>query len=64
MGAAPSRGQLSVTYFVDDLARWLAIAEANGVADLGRGAGIYGGGRMATVTTPAGLRIDLVEQEK
>ena len=59
---APSRGQLSVTYFVDDLARWLANAEANGITDLGRGAGIYGRGRMATVMTPAGLRIDIVEK--
>ncbi|MGE0583136.1 MAG: VOC family protein [Steroidobacteraceae bacterium] len=59
---APSRGQLSVTYFIDDLAGWLGRPAANGVTDLGQGAGIYGAGRMATVTTPAGLRIDVVER--
>jgi len=61
---APSRGQLSVTYFVDDLARWLAPPRADAVTDLGRGAGIYGPGRMATLSTPAGLRIDLVERAR
>lgn len=59
---APARGQLSLTYFVDDLAPWLAKAGQCEATDLGHGAGIYGPGRIATVTTPAGLRIDLVEK--
>lgn len=57
---APARGQLSVTYFVDDLARIVSRA-AGHVSDLGRVASIYGRARMATLTTPAGLRIHLVE---
>ncbi|MBV6423656.1 MAG: hypothetical protein NAOJABEB_01457 [Steroidobacteraceae bacterium] len=59
---APARGQLSITYAVEDLSPWLAGSPANSVKLLGRGAGIYGAGRMATLTTPAGLRVDLVER--
>lgn len=64
LARAPSRGQLSITYFVADLSPWLARARGGEIADLGRGAGIYGGGRMATITTPAGLRIDVVERSE
>lgn len=59
---APARGQLSLTYFVDDLSPWLAQAGRGEVIDLGTGAGIYGPGRIATFTTPAGLRVDVVER--
>ncbi|MGD9599108.1 MAG: VOC family protein [Steroidobacteraceae bacterium] len=59
---APARGQLSITYVVDDLSPWLAKRPGNRVTLLGRGAGIYGTGRIATMTTPAGLRVDLVER--
>jgi len=58
---APARGQLSLTFFTDDLSSWLA-GERGEVTDLGAGAGIYGPGRIATATTPAGLRIDIVER--
>ncbi len=58
---APARGQLSLTFFTDDLSPWLA-GERGGVTNLGSGAGIYGSGRMVTATTPAGLRIDIVER--
>lgn len=59
---APARGMLSLTYFVNDLSPWLAQAGKGEIIDLGNGAGIYGPGRMVTFTTPAGLRVDVVEQ--
>jgi len=59
---APARGMLSLTYFVDDLSPWLALAGQGEITDLGKGAGIYGPGRMVTFTTPAGLRVDVVEK--
>lgn len=58
---APARGQLSLTFFTDDLSPWLSGGRGE-VTDLGSGAGIYGPGRMVTATTPAGLRIDIVER--
>jgi len=58
---APARGQLSLTFFAADLSPWLA-GERGEVTDLGTGAGLYGPGRMVTATTPAGLRIDIVER--
>lgn len=58
---APARGQLSLTFFTDDLSPWLAGTRSE-VTDLGSGAGIYGPGRIVTATTPAGLRIDIVER--
>lgn len=58
---APARGQLSLTFFTDDLSPWLA-GERGVVTDLGSGAGIYGSGRIVTATTPAGLRVDIVER--
>jgi len=59
---APARGMLSLTYFVGDLSPWLAQAGHGEITDLGRGAGIYGPGRMVTFATPAGLRVDVVEK--
>jgi len=58
---APARGMLSLTYFVNDLSPWLTWAGQGEIIDLGSGAGIYGPGRMVTFTTPAGLRVDIVE---
>ena len=55
----PARGILSVTYLVPDVAPILAAGAALGVGDLGEVDGIYGPGRMATATTPAGLRVDV-----
>lgn len=58
----PARGMLSLTYFVDDLSPWLEQAGHGEITDLGSGAGIYGPGRMVTFSTPAGLRVDVVEK--
>jgi catechol 2,3-dioxygenase-like lactoylglutathione lyase family enzyme len=61
LARAPARGQLSVTYFVADLASSLARVAGPVATDLGEIDGVYGAGRMATVMSPAGLRIDLFE---
>lgn len=71
----PARGLLSVTFFVPDvaavLARAAATASAAGREGAGHGAApvdhglrrtIFGEARMATLTSPAGLRIDLVQR--
>lgn len=66
---APARGLLSVTYFVPDVAAILARATAADAprmraapVDHGVVASIFGQSRMATLTSPAGLRIDLIER--
>jgi hypothetical protein len=60
---------LSVTYFVPDVGAILAKATAPGApkmraAPLDHGVvrSIFGESRMASLTSPAGLRIDLVER--
>jgi catechol 2,3-dioxygenase-like lactoylglutathione lyase family enzyme len=64
----PARGLLSVTYFVPDVGAVLARAAAPGAPvgaaplDHGTVRTIFGESRMATLTSPAGLRIDLVER--
>jgi catechol 2,3-dioxygenase-like lactoylglutathione lyase family enzyme len=65
----PARGMLSVTYFVPDVGALLARATAPGApqmraapVDHGVVETIFGKSRMATLTSPAGLRIDLVER--
>lgn len=65
----PARGMLSVTYFVPDLGALLARATAAGApkmraapVDHGVVESIFGKSRMATLTSPAGLRIDFVER--
>jgi catechol 2,3-dioxygenase-like lactoylglutathione lyase family enzyme len=65
----PARGLLSVSYFVPDVGAILARAGAAGAprmraapVDHGVVATIFGESRMATLTSPAGLRIDLVER--
>jgi hypothetical protein len=60
--APPARGMLSVTYFVPDLEPILARGAAYGIRDAGRVTTILGSGRMAQLTSPAGLRIDLLER--
>jgi catechol 2,3-dioxygenase-like lactoylglutathione lyase family enzyme len=55
----PARGMLSVTYFVPEVDSIVARGASLGVRDLGRFDGVYGSGRMATASTPAGLRVDL-----
>jgi catechol 2,3-dioxygenase-like lactoylglutathione lyase family enzyme len=57
----PARGMLSVTYFVPELDSLIARGASLGVRDLGAFDGVYGTGRIASATTPAGLRVDLFE---
>ncbi len=64
----PARGLLSVTYFVPDVGVVLERAALSGAPvgapalDHGPLRTIFGESRMATLTSPAGLRIDLVER--
>ncbi|MFO1454654.1 MAG: VOC family protein [Steroidobacteraceae bacterium] len=65
----PARGLLSVTYFVPDVGAILARATAADAprmraapVDHGVVTTIFGASRMATLVSPAGLRIDLVER--
>lgn len=60
--APPARGMLSVTYFVPDLTPLLARGASYGIRDAGRVTTILGTGRMAQLTSPAGLRINLLER--
>jgi hypothetical protein len=59
--APPARGILSVTYVVADLAPILERGRIAGIADHGPVRTILGEGRMASVTSPAGLRIDFIQ---
>ncbi len=65
----PARGLLSVTYFVPDVGAILARATGTGAPsmraaplDHGVVSSIFGASRMVSLTSPAGLRIDLVER--
>ena len=65
----PARGMLSVTYFVPDVGAILARATSANAprmraapVDHGVVRTIFGESRMAMLTSPAGLRIDLVER--
>lgn len=66
----PARGLLSVTFFVPDVAVVLAraagaspdAASAAPPVDHGLRRTVFGETRMATLTSPAGLRIDLVQR--
>jgi catechol 2,3-dioxygenase-like lactoylglutathione lyase family enzyme len=58
----PARGMLSVTFFVPSVAALLAKAPATAApVDHGNVDTIFGRAHLATLTSPAGLRIDLVE---
>ncbi|MEZ5497853.1 MAG: VOC family protein [Steroidobacteraceae bacterium] len=57
----PARGLLSVTYVVANLGGYLERGRNWGIVDHGPIESILGKGRMASVTTPAGMRIDIVE---
>jgi hypothetical protein len=70
---APARGLLSVTFFVSDVAavleRAAALQRSAGTGamraapiDHGVVTSLFGTARMATLTSPAGLRIDLLER--
>ena len=59
--AAPARGMLSITYIMADLRSILQRGATFGVRDHGDVTSILGSGHMASVTSPAGLRIDFLE---
>ena len=56
----PARGMLSVTYFVKDLPGLIARGRQSGIVDQGAVNSIFGETRMASIVSPAGLRIDFV----
>jgi catechol 2,3-dioxygenase-like lactoylglutathione lyase family enzyme len=58
----PARGMLSVTYVAPDLAPILERGRSLGIRDHGVVESILGKGRMASVWSPAGLRVDVIEQ--
>ncbi len=58
----PARGMLSITYFVADFDALRRRGAALGLVDHGRVATVFGSTRMASITSPTGLRIDLVER--
>ena len=58
----PARGMLSVTYFVTDFDAMRTRGASLGLVDHGRVATVFGETRMASVVSPSGLRIDLVER--
>lgn len=57
----PARGMLSVTYIVSDLGSLLSRGTTLGIVEHGKVNCVLGSGRMASLTSPAGLRIDLLE---
>jgi catechol 2,3-dioxygenase-like lactoylglutathione lyase family enzyme len=56
----PARGLLSITYIVPDLKPILERGRPFGIRDLGTVRSILGQGHMAEITSPAGLRIDIL----
>jgi len=56
----PARGMLSITYIVPDLKPILERGRAFGIRDLGTVRSILGSGHMAEITSPAGLRVDVL----
>jgi catechol 2,3-dioxygenase-like lactoylglutathione lyase family enzyme len=60
--APPARGMLSATYAVADIEPILARGARYGIRDAGLVRSVLGDGRMASVTSPAGFRIDFIER--
>jgi catechol 2,3-dioxygenase-like lactoylglutathione lyase family enzyme len=60
----PARGMLSVVYFVPDLTPIVTRGTGYGLRERGVVSTIWGQGRVAQVTSPAGLRIDIVESPR
>lgn len=58
----PARGMLGVTYVVPDLGPILATPHAPAITQHGTVRSILGEGRMASLVSPAGLRIDIIEK--
>jgi catechol 2,3-dioxygenase-like lactoylglutathione lyase family enzyme len=61
---APARGMLSISYLVPDLAPLLARAQALALIDHGKVSTVLGAGRLVSVTSPAGVRVDLLQADK
>lgn len=57
----PARGLISVTYVVPDLKPFVANGRVAGLAEHGRVSSILGDGHMASVASPSGLRIDIIQ---
>ena len=57
----PARGMLSITYIVGDLGPLLARGATLGIVNHGTVSSVLGAGRMASLTSPAGVRVDLLE---
>ncbi len=57
----PARGLISLTYVVPDLKPVVEKGRAAGIAEHGRVHSIVGEGFMASVASPAGLRIDIIQ---
>jgi catechol 2,3-dioxygenase-like lactoylglutathione lyase family enzyme len=62
----PALGTLHATVFTDSLAAWRARAEkaGRGVVQHGRLVTVFGEGEVATVHTPGGLRVDVMQPER
>jgi catechol 2,3-dioxygenase-like lactoylglutathione lyase family enzyme len=57
----PARGLISLTYVVADLKPIVTGGRAAGLAEHGRVRSIIGEGLMASVASPSGLRIDIIQ---
>lgn len=60
-GSDSAQGILGVTYVVPDLAPIVARGTRYGLREHGRVSSLLGDGRMASVHSPSGLRIDIIE---
>ncbi len=57
----PARGLISLVYVVPDLRPIVAAGRPAGLAEHGRVSSILGDGHMASVASPSGLRIDVLQ---
>jgi hypothetical protein len=57
----PARGLISLTYVVPDLEPLVTNGRVAGLAEHGRVISILGDGPMASVASPSGLRIDIIQ---
>lgn len=61
---APARGMLSISYLVPDLNPLLTRAQALSLVDHGRVSTVLGQGRMVSLVSPAGVRVDLLQPDR
>jgi catechol 2,3-dioxygenase-like lactoylglutathione lyase family enzyme len=59
----PARGMLSVSYVMKDIGPLLSRASALGLQDHGQVSTVLGSGRLVLFTTPAGMRVDLLQPQ-